>query len=157
ELRASGRVVKRGKSIIVSAMDIADQDDAPVGVAHASFMASPDPVSMPSDSQWPGDEGRLSEPLAERAGCVRVDRGTARLPFPSAATTLAGTLSGALLALLAEEAALSAADAPGLSHLAVRYLRAVREGPALARATVLGAVATIQIEDEGADGRLCAV
>jgi acyl-coenzyme A thioesterase PaaI-like protein len=56
--------------------------------------------------------------------------------------------------LAAEEAALSLGDAAGLSHLALRYLRPVRTGPAVARAEVVGEVANIEIHDEGDGGKL---
>lgn len=157
QVRLEGRVAKAGRSVVVATVDLADEEDRPIGVAHASFVAAPD-----TELRFDGDiEMRsgalLDRPFAERAGCVRVAPGTARLPRPPDGGNSAGTLNGGLLSLVAEEAALSATDARGLSHLALRYLRPVRRGPAVARAEIVGEVANIEIHDEGDGDRLAVI
>jgi acyl-coenzyme A thioesterase PaaI-like protein len=154
-VRAVGRVAKAGRAVVVVTVEFADVDGAPVGIAHVSFMAAPD-----SNLVFPGErlevrtDRRLSVPFAERAGCVRVAPGTVRLPRSPDGGNASDTLNGGLLALAGEEAALSATGATGVSHLALRYLRPVRVGPAIARADVVGEVANIEIRDEGGDDRL---
>ena len=70
---------------------------------------------------------RLEVPLAERAGCERLAAGSATIPMRPDGLNASGTLNGGLLALLVEEAALSAAPGAVLSSLAMR-LRATGAG-----------------------------
>jgi acyl-coenzyme A thioesterase PaaI-like protein len=154
-VRAVGWVAKAGRSVVVSTTVLTDGHGAPVGVAHGSFMAAPGMVAEWDESQLESPTGAsLSVPFAERAACTREATGVARIPLPPGGGNAVGTLNGGLLALVAEEAALSARSARGLSHLALRYLRPVRTGPAIARAEVLGEVANIEIRDEGDGGKL---
>jgi acyl-coenzyme A thioesterase PaaI-like protein len=155
EVRAVGRVVKAGRSVVVSTTELIDGEDTPVGVAHGSFMMAPGVDDHFDDLRLDvADLGPLTVPFAERAGCTREAPGVASIPLPPGGGNAAGTLNGGLLALVAEEAALSVSGASGLSHLALRYLRPVRIGPAVARAEVVGEVANIEIHDAGDGGKL---
>ena len=161
ELRAIGRVVKAGRSVVVSTTELFDGGGAPVGVAHGSFMMAPGVLDHFDDLHLDlPDLGPLTVPFAERAGCTREAPGVASIPLPPGGGNAAGTLNGGLLALVAEEAALSAGGArsaggaSGLSHLALRYLRPVRVGPAVAGAEIVGEVANIEIHDAGDGGKL---
>jgi acyl-coenzyme A thioesterase PaaI-like protein len=155
EVRAIGRVAKAGRSVVVSTTELIDGEGTPVAVAHGSFMMAPGVLDDFEDLRLGlSDVAPLAVPFAERAGCTRLAPGVARIPLPPGGGNAAGTLNGGLLALAAEEAALSLGDAAGLSHLALRYLRPVRTGPAVARAEVVGEVANIEIHDEGDGGKL---
>jgi acyl-coenzyme A thioesterase PaaI-like protein len=154
DVYAVGRVAKAGRSVVVSTVEFTDVAGEPVGVAHGSFMAAPDETLTFAGDGHVHSGVVLSVPFAQRASCERVPPAAARIPVPPGGGNLVGTLNGGLLALVAEEAALAASDARGLSHLALRYLRPVRLGPALARAEVVGEVANIEIIDEGDGDRL---
>jgi acyl-coenzyme A thioesterase PaaI-like protein len=67
------------------------------------------------------------------------------------------TLNGGLIALAVEEAALSALPGRTLSSVNLHYLRPVRVGPAVARASAEGDLARVEVSDDGADGRLAVV
>ena len=121
------RVQKAGRSVAVLSVDIAEGDDRPLGFAHATFMAAPNPsLRMPTIVR---DEGllrphpaSLEVPFAERAGCERLGAGTASIAMRPDGLNASGTLNGALLALVVEEAALSAAPAStGLASLTMRF------------------------------------
>jgi acyl-coenzyme A thioesterase PaaI-like protein len=152
------RVAKAGRDIVVIAVDFT-QDGRPIGCATAAFMGSPDatftlPPLSAMLSSHPGG-GRLTLPFADRTGCERIGTGAAELPRRTDGLNGVGTINGGLLALVAEEAALSAADAgAALSSLSLRYLRPARVGPVVARATLQGPLAQIELRDAGADARL---
>jgi hypothetical protein len=69
-----------------------------------------------------------------------------------------GTLNGGLLALVVEEAALSAAP-PGatLASLSMRYAQPVRVGPAVAEADVRDGLGDVVVRDAGRDDRLAVI
>ena len=154
-----GRLLKAGRAVIVAGADFTDAAGRPVATATATFMASPDrELRMP-----PGDGhlevvaepgGPLPAALAERAGCERSPGGVATLPRTDEGLNASGTVNGGLLALVAEEAVLS--DAPGcvLATMAMRFLRPVRVGPAVARARLHAGVGRVQVTDEGRNGAL---
>ena len=59
-----------------------------------------------------------------------------------------------LIALIVEEAALSAGAGGTLASMTLRYMRGVRVGPGVATATVRGDVADVEVTDGGRDGVL---
>ncbi len=72
--------------------------------------------------------------------------------FPPATTLSAsGTVNGGLLAVVAEEAVLAAVPGATVASLALRYLRLVRSGPAVAMAVVHGSLAEVTVRDAGRD------
>ena len=157
------RMLKAGRAVAAAVVDFTDETGAPVATGGATFMAAPDPeVRMP-----PGrlhldavaqQGGPLRVPLAERAGCERLDGGVATLPRTEASLNSSGTVNGGLLALVAEEAALgAAASGTALASMALRYLRPVRVGPAVARATVHAGLGRVEVCDDGRDGALAVV
>ncbi len=157
ELHIVGRLAKAGNTVLVATVEFTDVDGGPIAIAHASFMKSPNTeLSITTDRLDWRSPIRMSVPFAERAGCTRDAPGVARLPRRADGGNASNTLNGGLLALVAEEAALSATGGHGLSHLALRYLRPVRMGPAVARAEIVGEVANIEVRDEG-DGDKLAV
>jgi acyl-coenzyme A thioesterase PaaI-like protein len=66
-------------------------------------------------------------------------------------------LNGGLLALAVEEAALSLTPNTTLSSLAMRFLRPVRIGPAVAHAQVHHDLARVEVCDAGNADRLAVV
>lgn len=157
EIHAAARVLKAGRSVVVCGVDLTDGDGTPVAIGHASFMAAPDPgLEMPDrtslDDLLP-PPGRLDRPFAERAGCRRVAPGVAELHRQDGALNASGSINGGLIALVAEEAALSLAPGAALSSMALRYLRAVRTGPAVATAEVREGLGRVVVVDAGTDDR----
>jgi acyl-coenzyme A thioesterase PaaI-like protein len=168
-VRAATRVhavaytAKAGRAVVVSTVDFTDDDGTPVAIGTGTFMAAPDPeLTMPAGS-WHLDVvntagGPLRVPLAERAGCHRREPGTAVLERTDDGLNSARTVNGGLLALVAEEAVLSAA-VPGtaLSTIAMRFLRPVRVGPAVAKATAHAGLGRVEVTDAGRDDALAVV
>ena len=156
-----GRVQKSGRTVSVLSVDIAGDGDA-LGFAHATFMASPNPaLRMPTIVEDRGllspHPSRLEVPFAERAGCERLAPGIASVPMRPDALNASGTLNGGILALVVEEAALSAATTVGLSSLSMRYAQPVRVGPAVARVAMHDGLGQITVHDTGRDDRLSVI
>ncbi|MGH9091525.1 MAG: PaaI family thioesterase [Acidimicrobiales bacterium] len=157
---AAGRLLKRGRSLYVAAVDLTGPDGSPLGVGGASFVTSPDPkVSLPADLSVDAAPavGRLAVPLAERAGCERRGAGVAVLPRSEDGMNSSRTVNGGLIALAAEEALLSLAPGQTLCSLGLRYLQPVRVGPVVATATVHGGLGVVELRDAGSEDRLAVV
>jgi acyl-coenzyme A thioesterase PaaI-like protein len=154
-LHAVARVAKAGRSVVVCEVALGDGDGHPVGLGTASFMAAPVPgLELPADIATRAVEapsGRLARPYAERAGCTLREPGVAVLPRTDDNLNAAGTLNGGLIALVVEEAVLSLTPGATLSSMALRYLRPVRTGPAVATAEVRAGLGRVEVRDEGDD------
>lgn len=163
EVRMVARVQKSGRSVSVLSVDIVDDAGHTVGFAHATFMAAPNPsLRMPTVVRDAGllrpHPPRLDVPFAERAGCERVAPGVASIPLRPDGLNASGTLNGGLLALVVEEAALSAAgEGAVLSSLSMRYTQPVRVGPAVATAAVVDGLGNVVVRDAGRDDRLAVI
>jgi len=125
-------------------------------------MAAPNPSSrMPSavhDQVSPRPHSpTLEVPFAERAGCARLADGVASMPLRPDGLNASGILDGGLLALVVEEAALSAASDSTLSSLSMRYVQPVRVGPAVAEADVRDGLGNVVVRDAGRDNRLAVI
>lgn len=155
-LRARGRTVKAGRSVFVAEIEFSAEDGDPVAVCGAAFMTQPDPSKRLPSSM--GEElpvaDPLSVPLAERAGCERREPGVAVLHRSEDGLNASGSVNGGLIALAIEEAVLSLAPGDTLSSLGLRYLAAVRVGPAVATARIRGGVAQVDLHDAGNNNRL---
>jgi acyl-coenzyme A thioesterase PaaI-like protein len=155
------RPLKVGRTVVVCDARFHDAASGDLlAVAHASFVASPDPRHVFPDG-FPRVEwmpvGRLAVPLAERIGSTTVAPGTVDVPWRPDGLNASGAIQGGLLAFAAEEAALSLAEHPVLVQgLTVRYLRPFSVGPARAVAEVYGDLAVVHLTDAGA-GKLGAV
>jgi acyl-coenzyme A thioesterase PaaI-like protein len=156
-VHAVSRVLKAGRSVVVCGVDLTDDDGHPVAIGTASFMAAPDPsLELPSHISLdapPVARGRLRRPFAERAGCQRREPGVAVLPRSEDGLNASGTVNGGLIALVVEEAALSLTPGTTLSSMALRYLRPVRTGPAVATAEVRTGLGRVEVRDAGGDDR----
>lgn len=152
-----GHVLKAGRSVVVCEVDITDQDGRPLAIGTASFMVAPDPgLELPSTISLDAMAvvpGRLRRPFAERAGCRRHEPGVAVMARSEDGLNAAGTVNGGLIALAVEEAALSLTPGATLSSMALRYLRAVRTGPAVATAEVRAGLGRVEVRDAGGDDR----
>lgn len=159
-VHASGRVLKAGRSVVVTSVDFT-ADDEPVAMATASFMAAPDATfTMPGIDEslrHNSGGGRLTAPFAVRAGCERRAPGIAMLARSDDGLNSTNTINGGLIALAVEEAALSLAPGATVSSLAMRYLRPARVGPVIATAVNHGDLARVEVCDAGADDRLAVV
>jgi len=154
-----GRMHKAGRSVLVAGAEFQRDDGTPLAFAAASFMAAPDEtmrISTPTSADGllpPG--GRLDVPFAVRAGCERRAPGEAVLPHSDEVLNASNTINGGLIALAAEEAALSLSPGATLSSLGLRYLQPARVGPVVARAEVRRGLGRIEVRDQGNDNRLC--
>lgn len=162
DVEVVGRVLKAGRSVVVSGLELHDGNGAILGFGHGSFVAAPNPaLRMPELPRHFDVLTRraptLEVPFAERAGCMRREPGVAVLPRRDDGLNASGTVNGGLLALVAEEAAVSLTPGAALSSMALRYLQPVRRGPAIAQADVHRGVGRVEVRDAGADGRLAVV
>lgn len=156
---AVARLLKAGRSVVVATVDFTDQIGRPIAFGTASFMAVPDPnITMPREHLAPSASerpvGRLRRPFAERARCERIGPGVAVLPRSEDGLNSGNTVNGGLIALAIEEAALSATPGTTLSSMALRYLRPVRLGPAIATARVRNGLGQVEVRDAGSADRL---
>jgi acyl-coenzyme A thioesterase PaaI-like protein len=154
---AVGRTVKAGRSLFVGEVEFADGRGETFGFSAASFMVAPDMTLRPPrliSLEVPPQEARLAMPLAERADCKRQAPGMAVLHKSEDGLNAAKTVHGGLIALAAEEAALSLTPGTSLSSLALRYLQPVRVGPAVATARVRDGLGRVELRDSGHGDRL---
>jgi acyl-coenzyme A thioesterase PaaI-like protein len=159
-VRAVAEVMKAGQSVVVLSVDFTAGNGEPLALANASFMTAPDRTLTWDESRrrLATPQSLLQVPFAERASCERLAPGVATIPFSQEALNASGSLNGGLLALAVEEAVLSLAP-PGasLSSMAMRYLRPVRVGPAVATADVRDDLARARVRDAGRRDRLAAL
>ena len=160
DVEAVGRTLKRGRTVTVVGVEFV-AGGRPLAFSTGTFVPVPDAsLTMPVLAEVVAMQrlgGRLREPLAERARCRRVARGTVELPWSEDGLNASGTINGGLVALAVEEAALSLAE-PGatLSSLAIRYLRPARVGPVLATAESRHGLGRVTVRDAGGGDRVTA-
>ena len=154
-----GRLLKQGRTTIVAETDFFHPaTGAVVALSHATFVASP----RPQDLIGPMVAGRtsanaLSGPIAEELGVTVVAPGVAALERGPYVNQPSGTLQGGTVAVLAEVAVESLTGAR-VTELEVRYLSAVRVGPARTSAVALDHhTVRVEIRDPGNGDRLAAV
>src|SRR5262249_29402501 len=155
------RVMKAGRSVVVSSVDFTSAAGDPLAVATASFMAAPDPGFTFEPGEVDPEGARthrpLRVPLAERARCTVVEPGVAMLPRGADGLNAVGAINGGLIGLVVEEAARSTTPGASLCSMAMRFLRSVRVGPAVATATVTDGLGRVEVSDAGDDDRLAVV
>ncbi len=127
-----------------------------IGFGRGTFVAAPDGAVVVARPPMSGTRC-LSIPLAVRAGIEVPRAGIALIPNGPDARNGANTLTGGLIALVAEEAALSLTPGETLGLLDIEFLRAIRVGPAVASAQVHNGVGRVDVRDAGKDNRLAAV
>ncbi len=153
-----GRLLKVGQRTVVAETAFVERGgERPLVLSQATFMPSPNPVD---EQPFVGDRdvGRptLARPFVELLGIRVLAPGVTeidRVPFTMQPT---GTIQGGAVAAVAEVAAETATGAT-VADLDVRYLAAVRAGPARAVAEVLGAGRVrVEVRDRGNGDRLTA-
>jgi acyl-coenzyme A thioesterase PaaI-like protein len=159
-VRAAGRAVKKGRTVFVASVDFADGTGDIFAFGSASFMAVPDPtMRLPETLSFdlPPPMQTLSVPLAERAGCRRLEPGTAVIERSEDGLNASNTMNGGLIALAVEEAALSLSPGHTLCVLDIRYLQPVRHGPVTATARLRDGLCPVEVRDQGSHDRLAAL
>jgi len=157
---AVGRTVKAGRSVFVAEVEFSDEREETFAFSTGSFMAAPDTrltLGSLTSIDMPPMGATLTMPLADRAGCKRERPGVAVLPRSEDGLNGSNTVNGGLIALAAEEAALSLLPGQTLSSLHLRYLQPVRVGPAVATATVRAGLGRVELRDAGRGDRLAVV
>jgi len=157
---AVGRQIKAGRSVFVAGVDFFDADGDLFGFSAGSFMVAPGSkltMSQRTSVDAPLYPFRLSVPLAERAGCARRAAGVAEIRLSPDGLNAAHTMHGGLVAMVAEEAALSLFPGQTLCSMTVRYLNPVRVGPAVAVASGRGTLSQVELHDAGNDDKLAAL
>ncbi|MHB8463394.1 MAG: PaaI family thioesterase [Acidimicrobiales bacterium] len=155
-LRMVGRNVKAGRTTTINEVVFSDETGAPVAVSHATFMPSPRPEDVMAEVHWGREPAppRLARPILEQIGVRSLGPGIAELDLVEYVMQPSGTIQGGALAMMAELAASTLAEAP-VTDLEIRYLSAVRVGPGRATATLLGGrLVRVEVRDAGNADRL---
>jgi acyl-coenzyme A thioesterase PaaI-like protein len=149
-VRLRSAVVKLGRSVsLVEVMIEEDRTDhaALAGIAHVAFSASQRPADRRDafDTGWDKklSQRRLSAQVADAIGLISSD-GAAELPLSSVVANTAGAMHGGALALVVEAAAQRAnrderSPSSWTSGIRLKFLNAVRRGPAVGRSDELAA------------------
>jgi acyl-coenzyme A thioesterase PaaI-like protein len=150
---ATGTVVRRGRRSVTCAVELVTGEGDPVGTGAVGFAYVPrkegEPakhVVRPEDAvELFGEHLRLSAPLRDEAGIETCDaaNGVVQVELMPELLNPAGTLQGAMVALVAEAAAedlLEARfDTPAVvTDLDIRYLARTEAGPVRSRTRLIG-------------------
>jgi acyl-coenzyme A thioesterase PaaI-like protein len=159
-LAMAARILKLGRSTIVGEAWFSEPgSERPVVVSHATFTPSPRPQDLHEELPFgrPFSPGAMTRPFAEQLGTRILEPGVVevdRLPYVMQPW---GTLQGGVVALLGELAAESLVGTP-VVDLEVRYLSAVRVGPARTSAMVVGhSTVRVEVHDAGSDDRIASL
>lgn len=149
-MSATATIVRRGRRSTTATVELT-AGGAPVATGVIGFATvprrdgdPPKPSVSPADAPALfGDLGMLERPLREEAGIEVLDVGVVQVEVRPELCNPAGTLQGAMVALLAEAAAedlaTDRAGAPALvTDLDLRYLAKATEGTVRARSRLLG-------------------
>jgi uncharacterized protein (TIGR00369 family) len=171
---AEGRVVRRGRTTIVLAVDLADGTGATLGTATMSFAVLPrrdsNPVMPPLDDPTrhafvPLDDAPLDR-LAAAIGITADAEGVTAPMTPFVVNTLGAMQGGAVATLIARaatETTTAALERPTVcTDLAVNYLALGKHGPIRAVPRVLRAgpdwrLVAVEVRDTGNEDRLMTV
>ncbi|MGZ4757675.1 MAG: PaaI family thioesterase [Acidimicrobiales bacterium] len=162
-LSAVSRIVRQGRRSVTCTVEVTTDAGAPIATGALGFVNVPRKETDPpkptvSPDQAPmlfGAIAPLTRPLREEAGIEVVDaaEGTVQVEVTPGLRNPAGTLQGAMVALLAEAAAeeLVAArfESPVVvTDLDLRYLGPAQVGPVRTRSRLLGTTpdAPVQVE-----------
>jgi acyl-coenzyme A thioesterase PaaI-like protein len=158
-LRFEARVVKQGRRLAVCDCTFREASGAIVAYSTATFIGAPRPDG---DDQPPPASyrctGAMHKPFPEQLGVRVVEAGVVELDRTTYVRQITDTIQGGAMALIAEVATESLLGRP-IVDIALRYLSAVREGPARATAAVLDdRHARVEIVDTArTDGALATV
>jgi len=160
---ATGRVVRRGRRSVTSMVELTSDGGEPVATGAIGFVKIPrrdtDPpkprMSPEKAASLFGGLGTLAGPLRQEAGIEVVDASTGEMQMEVTPQLRnpAGTLQGAMVALLAEAATEDLVstrfDSPVVvTDLDLRYLAQAQAGPVRSRCRLLGTGpdAPVQVE-----------
>ena len=160
---ASGTIVRSGRRSVTSTAELTNDRGEPVAVGTIGFVKVPRRESDPPKPHMSPEGaaalfsgvGALARPLREEAGIEVIDasKGEVRMEVTPKLRNPAGTLQGAMVALLAEAAAedfvAARSDSPFVvTDLDLRYLAQAQVGPVRTRCRWLGSGpdAPIQVE-----------
>ena len=151
------RILRAGRRTVVTEAAFVAGGERPLVVSQATFMPSPNPVDeQPFVGDRDGGRPSLARPFADQLGIRVLAPGVTeldRVPYTMQPT---GTIQGGGVAAVAEVAAETACGAAVLD-IDVRFLAAVRVGPARATAEVLGGGRVrVEVRDRGRGDRLTA-
>ena len=162
-LRANATVVRRGGRSASCTVEVTDVGGEPIAVGALGFARVPRREGDPPKPRVTPEEtpalfrtlGRLTRPLREEAGIAVVDAaaGIVEVEVTPALCNSAGTLQGAMVALIAEAAAedLLATSAGGpvlVTDLDLRYLGKAGTGTVRTRSRLLGTGSEAPVEVE---------
>ncbi len=154
----TSQILKAGRSLIVCECRFGNAGaEGPLAICEATFVASPrgqDLTALPSLYQSSRPRAHRL-PFERQLGARIVAAGMAEVDLVPYVLQSTGALQGGVLALLAELAAESLTGRL-VTDLHVRYLRALRVGPARATAQRFGRYAAL-VEVRDADGRVTTV
>jgi uncharacterized protein (TIGR00369 family) len=161
-LEVVARLLKVGRTTVVAEIRFTEEQD--VVLSHATFTVSPRPEDVFAEgfgvtigAPRPARRPSLTKPILDDIGARLVGPGVAELDRVPYVMQPAGTIQGGAVALLAELAAESRAGAP-IADLEIRYLSAVRVGPARAVAEVLRpGLLRVEVRDTGHADRLASL
>lgn len=150
---ATTTILRQGKRSAHGLVEVVDDQErlvaaGAIGFAHVPRQPGdpPKPIVSPEliAGRFRGNE-RLSAPLREEAGIVRLDpaRGVVEIPVRPEVCNPAGTLQGAMVALVAEAAAEDliscvADEAMVVAEMDIRYLAQAKTGPVRTQSRLLG-------------------
>jgi acyl-coenzyme A thioesterase PaaI-like protein len=150
---ATSEVVRRGRRSATSLVELRTDEGLPIGTGAIGFAKVPRKPTDPPKPRVPLDQvavvfqdlPRLERPLRIEAGIEVIDpaEGTVRVELTPELLNPAGTLQGAMVALVAEAAAEDLLETTFGSPFVVidldlRYLRRTEQGPIRSRTTLLG-------------------
>ena len=155
----TARVLKAGATTVVSEATFADPVSQERAIlSYVTFVVSPRPqdaFTQPLPERV--HQSSLARPIMDDIGVRVVGPGIAELDRVPYVMQPAGTIQGGAVALLVERAAESIAGAP-IEDLEIRYLAAVRVGPARATAEVIApGLVRVELRDAGRPDRLATI
>lgn len=164
------RPLRVGARSVVVRADLTDEGGNLIAIGRMAFARIPGSATQAvveeavSDglTSFAMEGGRpLLEPLTERCGMESVGPGQLRFEKSEYVRNSFGTVNGGVLALAADEAAVSAAGGGSATDLQIHYLEQIGDGPVGVTAEVIrgdkfGAQCTVRIEDRST-GRLAAI
>jgi acyl-coenzyme A thioesterase PaaI-like protein len=165
-ITARNTILRRGRRSAVCKVDLTTDDGAPVATGGIGFVAitrketePAKPVVSPERAaEIFSGASSLTRPLRDEAGIEVLDaaQGVAQLEVTPQLRNPAGTLQGAMVALLAEAAAedmiSTRFESPVVvTDLDLRYLAPAQVGPVRTRSQLLGTTASAPVEIELVD------
>ncbi len=160
---ATSTILRQGRRSATCLVELTTDEGAPIAVGAIGFVKTARKATDPPKPNVPigqiplifRDPGNLTGPLREEAGIEAIDaaEGVVQVEVTPALRNPAGTLQGAMVALLAEAAAedllASRFESPVVvTELDLRYLRMAQVGPVRTRSRLLGTGpdAPVQVE-----------